>query len=172
MPPLPDPKRRRRNAPTIPTTALPASGRKGTPPKPPHGSSLGEAGATWWRWSWRTPQACGWAKGHESLVGRRAWLEDEVVRIGDLLGRDDLTMADIRGLTNNRLAVFREMRELDDRLGLSPKGMAQLRWEIVSDSAPAEVEDAPEPDLVGEIEPPKADEIGARRKRRAGMLDA
>ena len=30
------------------------------------------------------------------------------------------------------------MRELDDRLGLTPKGMAALRWNIVPDSPAAD----------------------------------
>jgi len=29
--------------------------------------------------------------------------------------------------------VIREMREMDDRLGLTPKGLAALRWKIVPD---------------------------------------
>lgn len=32
--------------------------------------------------------------------------------------------------------VVREMREMDDRLGLSPKGLAALRWVIVEEEAP------------------------------------
>ena len=33
--------------------------------------------------------------------------------------------------------LMRESRELDDRFGLTARGMAQLRWKIVDDAAPA-----------------------------------
>src|SRR4051812_39596724 len=71
--PLPSPTRRRRNAPTIPTTELPASGRAGRIPKPPSWAHLGTAGQAWWKWAWRTPQSAGWglATGHEVMISRR-----------------------------------------------------------------------------------------------------
>lgn len=119
--PLPDPNRRRTNAPTIPTTNLPASGRKGRLPKSP--LELGDAGAAWWRWAWRLPQACGWSVGDLYAIARRAHLEDVLAEAEP----------------GARLGTAREMRELDDRFGLTPKGMAALRWKIVADSEPAAV---------------------------------
>src|SRR4051812_12862603 len=74
--PLPSPERRRRNAPTIPTTSLPASGRRGPVPRVPDGYELGEAGRAWWVWAWATPQAAGWSTGDLYVVARRAALED------------------------------------------------------------------------------------------------
>lgn len=150
--PLPDPNRRRRNAPTIPTTALPASGRKGPAPRLPRGVQLGEAGAAWWRWAWRTPHAAAWSVGDVHTVARRAALEDALAALDDGVGRFDLAellgldeddervrllaqlVGELRKLATGRLAVEREMRELDDRLGLSPKAFAALRWRIVDDS--------------------------------------
>jgi hypothetical protein len=96
--PLPKTNARRRNAPTIPTTDLPAAGWKGPMPAVPAGYELGESGSAWWAWAWRTPQAAAWSPG-------------------DLYGE---------------LQVAREARELDDRLGLTPKGLAALRWKIVA----------------------------------------
>lgn len=113
--PLPTGDAIRRNKPTIPTTSLPASGRQGPPPDPPMLYVFGPKGLDWWGWAWRTPQACGWDAGSLFMVARRALLEDEVDAV------------------ENRLTVQREMRELDDRLGLTPKGLAQLRWKIVAD---------------------------------------
>ena len=147
--PLPNPDRRRRNAPTIPTTNLPASGRKGRIPKPP--LELGDAGSAWWRWAWRLPQACGWSVGDFAMIGRRASLEDDLAALAkvDSLDAIELLSAEkasevrelierLAGLAANKLAVCREARELDDRLGLTPKGLAALRWKIVDD-APAEL---------------------------------
>lgn len=118
--PLPDPNRRRRNAPVIPTTSLPLSGTGEDAPDVPSWADLGVRGSAWWVWAWASPQAAAWgvSVGFESIVARRASLEDDFVRADDYRGR---------------LAVMREMRELDDRLGLSPKGMAALRWTIVDD---------------------------------------
>lgn len=112
--PLPTPNPRRRNAPTIPTTSLPAGGRQGDPPESP--LPLEARGLAWWDWAWSTPQAAAWDAGALYVIARRASLEDD----GGLAPASRL----------------REMRELDDRLGLTPKGMAALRWRIVDDGTP------------------------------------
>lgn len=122
--PLPNPRRVRRNTPTIPTTNLPVSGYQGPIPPLPEWIPLGNAGTCWWMWAWTTPQAAAWSAGHAVAIARRAVLEDVLV------GAEE---------PKDKLAVAREARELDDRLGLTPKGMAQLRWEIVADT-PAEDE--------------------------------
>lgn len=117
--PLPDPQRRRRNAPTIATVTLPASGRPGPPPRPPAGRSLGKAGKAWWKWAWATPQATQWV-GALYVVATRAQLEDALAAI---------ELDDARG----RVAALRAITELDEQLGLGPKALAQLRWTIVPD---------------------------------------
>lgn len=158
--PLPDANRRRRNAPTIPTTNLPASGRKGKPPRLPSFAHLGKAGRAWWRWAWSTPQAAAWAAGHEAAVARRASLEDDLdalafvgldldrlpaeseIELAVYLEHVKYVIQKLKALAGSRLAVLREMRELDDRLGLTPKAMAALRWAIVDDEPTAETEEA------------------------------
>jgi len=143
--PLPAPDALRRNAPTIPTTSLPASGRKGVAPAPPFGMDLGAEGSAWWSWAWSTPQAAGWSVGDEYLVARRASLEDDLAALaavegldcGNLDGADDelrKLIQRIAALATGRLQLMREMREIDDRLGLTPKGLAALRWKIVDDT--------------------------------------
>lgn len=122
--PLPHPQRVRRNAPTIPTTNLPAGGRQGAAPKPPKWMQLDAAARAWWAWAWSTPQAAGWSEGDLVTLARRARLED-------VLCDDPANMA-----------VSREARELDDRFGLTPKGMAQLRWKIVADTVVEEIDSA------------------------------
>lgn len=144
--PLPEPHARRRNAPTIPTTSLPAGGRKGAAPRLPKSTDLGTAGLDWWKWAWKTPQAAAWSAGDLVMIARRASLEDDLTIVdrvesldfGDVLEpENDAAVRRVVGrlaaLCVGRLAICREMRELDDRLGLTPKGLAQLRWKIVAD---------------------------------------
>lgn len=143
--PLPKPahQRRRRNAPTIPTTILPRAGREGRAPTCPY--KLDKAGRAWWRWAWKTPQSCGWDEvGHLYVVARRAQLEDDLHAVeasGLELTLDDVLdpetckaisaiVSTLKRMAAGKLNVVREMREIDERLGLTPKGMAALRWEI------------------------------------------
>lgn len=146
--PLPKSDRRRRNAPTIPTTSLSVKGRQTPPPDIPEWCELATAGQAWWAWAWATPQALAWGTevGMEAWVARRASLEDDLAALDSIDGLDWSEVLDaedatelraavqrVAAMATGRLAVLREMREMDDRLGLSPKGMAQLRWTIVSD---------------------------------------
>lgn len=147
--PLPQPETRRRNKPTIPTTNLPAGGFEGPIPDVPFGYELGAEGSAWWMWAWRTPQAAGWSEGDVYVIARRASLEDDLAALrrvevgfdlGDML--DDETGAALKflierlkGLASGTLAVSKEARELDDRFGLTPKGLAMLRWKIVEPEA-------------------------------------
>ena len=147
--PLPQPTRRRRNAPTIPTTMLPAAGRTDPAPRLPGYVKLGKAGRAWWKWAWSTPQAAAWALGHEGVVARRASLEDDLDALARVDGFDFDGLIDdpdaaltvkmivqrLAGLAAGRLSLVREMRELDDRLGLTPKAMAALRWTIADPGA-------------------------------------
>lgn len=145
--PLPDPNRRRRNAPTIPTTHLPAGGRKGRPPKCPY--ELGPDGASWWKWAWTTPQAMAWDQGSHYALGRRARLEDDLASLGfidevnlhDLLQgakraaveRVTYALVLLKRSASSKLALEKEMRELDVKFGLTPESMAKLRWTIVEE---------------------------------------
>lgn len=152
--PLPNPQRRRRNAPTIPTTNLPAAGRTGPIPKPPKAYALSTAGVAWWRWAWRTPQSAGWSTGDLYVVARRARLEDDLAALDRLdahhldlasfldIDADERTevveglIACLKRLAGGELSLIREAREIDDRLGLTPKGFASLRWTIKAEEEP------------------------------------
>jgi hypothetical protein len=151
--PLPRDGSQRRNAPTIPTTSLPAGGFRGETPRVPTGYKLGRAGRAWWRWAWRQPQAAAWDTGSHYGLARRAQLEDDLVALElvddlDLVavlnaGDDDelrrtirkleFAIARLRSLAAGELAVMKEARELDRRYGLDPKALAELRWKIVSE---------------------------------------
>lgn len=145
-------------APT-PATALPPGGRKGRAPKCPY--ELGDAGATWWRWAWKTPQASQWDTGSHYLIGRRAQLEDSLAALDQFdpyalgsffdgleLGdpdklRDALTdlgyiIGRLQALAGGRLAIVQKMAELDDRLGLNPRALAALKWAVTNGKPKAE----------------------------------
>src|SRR5687767_10166653 len=125
--PLPSGNARRRNAPTIPTTTLPAAGRKGRPPKCPY--ALGKAGADWWKWAWGLPQAMAWDAGALYTLARRAQLEDEHAILGEfgegidelrdlLAGADDeavdrveYALGTLKRLATNAITLKKEMRE-------------------------------------------------------------
>lgn len=146
--PLPDPGARRRNSPTIPATSLPVEGRSGPIPRVPASYSLEKAGKAWWQWAWKLPHAAGWSDGDLYTVVRRAALEDDLAALGwvegfdlaELLGIEDAgergralehVVSRLKALAGGRLAIMKEMRELEMKLGLNPKALADLRWKIV-----------------------------------------
>lgn len=150
--PLPDPNAERANAPTIPTTVLPAKGRPGRVPKPPKWVELGVSGLGWWNWAWKTSQAAGWSAGDEPLVARRASLEDDLTALAAVEGLDFTTLLDcenqreidmairrVAALATGKLQISKHMLEIETRLGLTPKGMADLRWKITDEKAPVNV---------------------------------
>lgn len=169
--PLPEKQRRRANAPTIPTTDLPVAGRKGRAPAVPKGIVLGAAGKRWWTWAWSTPQAAAWDLGSYMALANRAQLEDDLaalehVDIGEVPTDMEEVVAWLKSVKGyiqvlqrmavGHISILREMRERDDRLGLSPKAAAQLRMTFVPDK-PAAVEG-------------KGDEVSERRKEREARL--
>lgn len=110
----------------------------------------------WWAWAWALPQATAWDDGALYVVGRRAALEDDlqvledIGELADAIGVEDNELLQqlewafgrLKGLVSGRGAVMKEMRELDNRLGLNPKAMVDLRWSIVD--GVAEVVQMPE----------------------------
>lgn len=112
-PPKPASQRRRTN-PTIAMTRLPAEGRKGDPPPWPlsHGAYDPEI----WAQLWSTPQAAAWERlgpGTIRVVARYVVL---------------LAEADV-----GEPKAAMEVRQIEDRLGLSPLAMLRLRWEVAPD---------------------------------------
>ena len=148
--PLPDPNAQRRNAPTIPTTNLPQAGR--TESAPPCPLELGPDGEAWWAWAWSTPQAAGWSDGDAYFVAHRAALEDDVRAMrsedfdigelldiekdGEMVRRLNELFRRMKSLAAGKVSITKTMTDMDDRLGLTPKGMAALRWKIVAEEAP------------------------------------
>lgn len=94
---------------------LPAEGRQGETPAWPLGK-LSDDEAVAWEQLWRTPHAVAWERlGWTRTVARycRVMLE-----------------AEEPGANPN---VRAEARQMEDKLGLTPKAMRMLLWEIVSD---------------------------------------
>lgn len=99
---------------------LPVEGRTGhTPAWPLSGRS--PAG---WADLWRKPQAVMWEKnGDEFLVARYLKLRNMI--------QDPDTMDDVNA------AALSELRQMEDRLGLSPMAMKRLQWEMADVGASA-----------------------------------
>lgn len=108
--PAPKPAGQRRRTNAAPgTVLLPAEGRSGAAPKWP----LDVAMPSSWAELWRLPQAVAWERLHlVRVVARYAAA---------------LTVAES---PEGSAAILGEVRQLEDRLGLSPMAMLKLRWEI------------------------------------------
>ncbi|NUP48997.1 MAG: hypothetical protein HOW97_17080 [Catenulispora sp.] len=113
-PPKPAAQRRRTNA-TVAMTRLPSEGRKGEPPEWPMRTHAGYDDNLWAE-LWSTPQAVAWERlgaGTIRVVARYVVL---------------LAEADV-----GEPKAAMEVRQIEDRLGLSPLAMLRLRWEIAPD---------------------------------------
>ncbi|MGI5485176.1 hypothetical protein [Microtetraspora malaysiensis] len=109
----PPPKRnaRRRNA-RPDWRTLPAAGRAGDPPPWPY-ARPSAAQARLWADLWATPQAAAWEElGWARVVARYTKL---------VLAAEK---------ANAKASLLAEVRQLEDRLGLSPMAMRRLQWEI------------------------------------------
>lgn len=110
--PAPQKYVRRRNA-RPDWVQLPADGRDGPTPKWP---LKGRTPAGWVD-LWRTPQSVMWEQqGGEILVAR-------YLKLRNLIQNPD-------SLEDVNAAAWGELRQLEDRLGLSPMAMRRLMWEV------------------------------------------
>lgn len=113
----------RRN-PRVGPTLLPAGGRKGDPPQWPL-STPTAAEKDAWAQLWQTPQSVAWE--------RLEWTRT-VARYCRVM-----VAAEKRGAA---AAVLAQCSVLEDRLGLTPKSMRMLMWDIARDEV-AEKRDEP-----------------------------
>lgn len=112
--PAPSPHALRRNA-RPDWRKLPASGRVGRSPAWPMAEDLEPPSI--WAELWHTPQAVAWEEmGWTRVVARYACLLNEIEHPHP------------ERPTN--AALLAEVRQLEDRLGLSPMAMRRLQWEI------------------------------------------
>lgn len=105
-------------------TKLPAEGRKGEVPKWPLAGRQSAAEKSAWAELWSTPQAVAWERfGWTRTVARYC----RVMVVSEKPGCP--------------AAVLGQATALEDRLGLTPKSMRLLLWEIAADEL-AEQRDA------------------------------
>jgi hypothetical protein len=117
MPATPKTDPVRRNA-RVGPLMLPAEGRQSEPPAWPltkrESPDLAARESAVWRDLWRTPQAVEWERlGWTRIVARYC----RVVIGAEMLDKDCMS----------------EARQLEDRLGLTPKSMRMLLWQIAVD---------------------------------------
>jgi len=109
----------RRNA-RVGPLMLPAKGRTGAPPAWPLPRAASAVEKKVWAKAWATPQAVAWENlGWIAAVGRYCRLMVE---------------ADQPGAASSLLG---ELRQLEDRLGLTPVAMRRLLWVIAPDEVAA-----------------------------------
>lgn len=101
----------------------------------------------WWKTVWASPMAAMWVEADLPALLRLAQLQDlttreltgwthRPLRVGDL-ELDEETMV-VRVTLAGALVsatLLAEMRQLEDRLGLSPMARRRLQWEIADDVA-------------------------------------
>lgn len=115
--PAPNPNARRRNA-RPDWVSLPADGRRGKTPKWP----LGGRTPAGWVELWRLPQAVMWER------------DNAVIQIATYLTVRNAAHEALRNGEPNA-ALLSELRQIEDRLGLSPMALKRLQWEITQKPA-------------------------------------
>lgn len=123
--PKPDDQRVNRHKPAFTWTPLPAEGRSGPAPKLPSWRQWDTRTKKWWANLWTKPQATQWEQDGSTLFPLACVMDD---------------------LITSRIDSVRatpEIRQMEDRHGLNPKAMLQLRWKVQDDD---EFVEAPEPE--------------------------
>lgn len=113
--PKPDDQKVTRHAPRFGWTDLPSEGRQGPPPALPADRIWQPLTLEWWAKLWAQPEATQWKQDGSTLIALAALWDD---------------------LFAGRFPAMKlspEMRAIEDRHGLNPKAMLQLRWRVVSD---------------------------------------
>lgn len=126
--PLPTGQARRRNAPTITNTTLPASGHDGDVPDPV--GTLTKPEREFYDWAWSTPAAAAWHWSDAEIVAEWARLKALAMRYhrGRVKRRGE-----IQDLPS---ALLQQITAREDRLMLSPGARLKSRATI-ADGEPA-----------------------------------
>ena len=146
--PKPDGERRNRAERQFDWTVLPAEGRAGDPPALPKWRPWTDVTIEWWADLWSTPQATMWDPSGRSLHAL-ALLHHEL-------------MLDQHREQSRAASISAEMRQHEDRHGLTPKAMLQMRWRVGAPAEPAK------PATVLELVPaPPRPDVSAMPSKRA-----
>ncbi len=116
-----DGERRNRAERQFDWSVLPLEGRDGPPPALPAWRDWTAQTLAWWAELWATPQATMWDQSGRSMH-TLALLHHELMTSND-------------GAWAKAAKVSAEMRQHEDRHGLTPKAMLQLRWRVSSSPA-------------------------------------
>lgn len=119
--PKPDAQRVRRNAPTFDWVNLPER-NEGPVPELPTFRTWDKRTVEWWTDLWAKPQASQWFQDGSTLWTLVCLYDEMIISEGTAAA-----------------SLSSEIRQHEDRHGLNPKAMLQLRWRI-ADPAEAAVE--------------------------------
>lgn len=122
--PKPDGQKVTRHEPKFGWTDLPLAGRDGPPPKLPSWRQWQTATKSWWRDLWAKPQATQWEQDGSTLWTLACLYDDLIAQRAEAA------------------KVSAEMRQHEDRHGLNPKAMLQLRWRLAADDTPEQSQPA------------------------------
>jgi hypothetical protein len=137
--PKPDGQKVNRVEPTFGWVDLPAGGRPGPAPKLPTHMTWSAHTKRAWDEMWASPQATQWDQSGRTLIGWAELFEQKVraERLRRLPAASMLAeLSQIEGwekLLERKApptSVYGELRQIEDRHGLNPKAMLQLRWRI------------------------------------------
>lgn len=154
--PNPDGERRNRAERQFDWTVLPLEGRQGDPPALPKWREWTERTVDWWAELWSTPQATMWDPSGRSLHAL-ALLHHEL-------------MIDEFREQSRAASISAEMRQHEDRHGLTPKAMLQLRWRVSSTPA-APAKDATVLSIVPAPPRPDVSAMPSKRAKKAEWVD-
>jgi hypothetical protein len=136
MPATPKPPgaRRRRNAGQSQWQELPAEGRKGEIPEPRTQRKLGEVAERYWDTLWTSPMAVTFTDADIQPLTRLAVLVDDRDRSESGEGLIEIiesayTEGEVEVVVG-RFVGDGEIRQLEDRYGISPLARRRLQWEI------------------------------------------
>jgi hypothetical protein len=126
-------QRRRRNAGQSQWEELPAAGRKGPAPKPRTDRELGPVALRYWKELWKSPMAVAFIDADIQPLTRLAVLVDDRARAESADGLLGIVESCEGGEVKVIVGQFSgdaEIRQLEDRYGVSPKARRALQWEI------------------------------------------
>lgn len=162
--PKPAGQRRRRNKAPVAAT-LTSSSKRGRAPNLPGSAKMLASTRDWWKTVWASPMAAHWIEADRPAVVRLAHLQDLVARelrgwtdrddVGHLVEDDqvpELVRVKLGGAMVS-VTLLAEMRQIEDRLGLTPMARKRLQWELEDETAAAPAARVP-------------DEVEARRRER------
>lgn len=131
--PKPPGARRRRNAGQSQWQQLPAEGRSGPIPEPRTDRELGEIASQYWETLWTSPMAVTFTDADIQSLTRLAVLVDDRARSESADGLIEIVESNFGSeveVVVGKFAGDAEIRQLEDRYGVSPLARRRLQWEI------------------------------------------